>query len=42
MKIFTVVYATFAAAKRKPEKIQACMGFESCVYNCDDICDDLL
>ena len=23
-----VINATFAVAKRKPEKIQACMGFE--------------
>ena len=28
MKIIAVIYATFAAAKRKPEKNQACTGFE--------------
>ena len=28
MKIIAVIYATFSVAKRKPEKIQACMGFE--------------
>ena len=26
--IIAVIYATFAVAKRKPEKIQACTGFE--------------
>ena len=26
--IIAVVYATFADAKRKPEKLQACTGFE--------------
>ena len=26
--IIAVIYATFAAAKRKREKIQACTGFE--------------
>ena len=28
MKIITVIEATFADAKRKPEKIQACVEFE--------------
>ena len=28
MKIIAVVDATFAVAKRRPEKIQACTGFE--------------
>ena len=28
MKIIAVIDATFAVAKRKPEKIQACTGFE--------------
>ena len=28
MKIIAVIDATFAVAKRKPEKIQACIGFE--------------
>ena len=28
MKIIAVIDATFAVAKRKPEKIQVCTGFE--------------
>ena len=28
--------------KRAKKKLKACMGFESCVYNCDDNCDNLL
>ena len=28
MKIIAVIDATFAVVKRKPEKIQACTGFE--------------
>ena len=33
--IIAVVKATFAVAKRKPEKIQACTGFEPLTSACD-------
>ena len=41
--IIAVIYATFAVAKRKPEKNSGLYGIQaffcnwkSCVYNCDD------